>query len=374
MSIRDLIYGKKPDGIEENVIAGLLSASRPLYAGGLAMHKKLYALGIKKQNSLPCRVVCIGNLTLGGSGKTPVTILAAQTIQQAGKRVVILSRGYKRKGNTRTPLIVSKGKGPIVPALEAGDEPYLMAETLPDVPIVVGSNRYAAGMMAMEKFSPEVILLDDGFQHWKLTRDCDIICVDSKKAVHQMRLFPRGPLREPVTALNRAQTVIFTRYENDDSLSEMIKVFRGITGDDIPYLNLRYILDKLTPLNPDNMEKLSPDDMEHKKVLLFCGIAKPDSFFSLAGKRFKRVVKTVSFSDHVQYSEEKIRQLSRAFADYDADILVTTEKDAVKLRARRLPRMPVNFYKLKTSFSLETDASRFLDILLNARKPAPPEK
>jgi tetraacyldisaccharide 4'-kinase len=367
MSITDLINGKPPEGLEDLLTSLVLSAGRPFYKAGLSLHRALYNKGIKKVNRLSTQVVCIGNLTWGGSGKTPVTILAARLLSEAGKKVVILSRGYKRKSKGKDIVLVSDEQRILSNPKEAGDEPFLMAVSLPGIPIVVGADRFKTGSYAIRQFAPDIILLDDGFQHWGLARDCDIVCIDSQKPMDTLRLLPRGPLREPISGLSRAQAVIFTRTENALRLKEQEQIVRKFAPS-IPILKLRYILEGPVPISEIETVDLTPGNLSRKHVLLFCGLANPESFFRLAEKKIPHVEKKIAFPDHVKYNADRLHDIKNEFVYYQCDVAITTEKDAVKLKSAGLPRMPIYYFGLKTEFEEKDNLKQFLSLLLEAKK------
>jgi tetraacyldisaccharide 4'-kinase len=367
MSVVDIVNGKPPEGVEEMLITAFLSAARPVYYSLLCLHRGLYSRGLKKVRRLPCRVVCIGNLTLGGSGKTPVTLMSARLVREAGRRLVILSRGYKRIQKKGDVVIVSDGVKVLATPAEAGDEPFLLARSLPGVPVVVSADRFAGGCAAMERFTPDAILLDDGFQHWGLARDCDIVCLDATRPLKNLRLFPRGTLRELPSALRRAQAVIFTRTESATDLNEQERFVRAVNPH-IPLFRLRYALDACLPLSSEETHPLSPEELNGKKVFLFCGIARPETFFKLATQVAPRIEGKLAMPDHIRYDKERIRELRQAFSRTDAEVLLTTEKDAVKLITAGVPRMPVHYFRLKTVLEGEHAAQEFIQILLEAKK------
>ena len=171
---------------------------------------------LKNQKKLPHKVISIGNITVGGTGKTPATIAIAEEAKKQGFVPIILTRGYK--GKTKGPCFVSKGEEPLLNEEDAGDEPLLMAEKLKGVPIVKGESRYDAGMFALSSLPlalrPNIFILDDGFQHWKLFRDKDILLIDGKNPFGNKRLLPIGQLREPVSAISRADIVVITKMDN----------------------------------------------------------------------------------------------------------------------------------------------------------------
>jgi len=368
MSIQDLVKGNPPRDLQEQILSGLLSLSRPLYRAGAAVHRKMYEKGIKKVRSLPCRVVCIGNLTLGGSGKTPVTILAAKRLSEEGKRVVIISRGYKRKRGEKNMVVVQDTQKILASPLEAGDEPYLIAESLPGIPVIVCANRFIAGEYACRNFNPDILILDDGFQHWGLKRDCDIVCIDSGKPLDKLKLLPRGLLREPIEGLKRAQAVIFTRTEKAERLNDQINIVKKIAGN-IPVLRLRFQLGELLPVSKEESTNFTEEDYFRKPVMAFCGIANPESFFRLIKQKFKKLEKTIVFPDHVSYTKEHFRSIKSEFVYYNCHIAITTEKDAVKIRHMKLHRMPIYFFNLNTVWEKEQDSNSFTSVLKEAKKP-----
>lgn len=367
MGILDLINGAPPKGLGDYLCAGILSALTPLYRSGAFLHKKMYLKKIKKTQKLPCRVVCIGNLTLGGSGKTPVTMMAARLLSEAGKKVVILSRGYKRLSKDKKMILVSDNQKTLSNPKEAGDEPYMMALSLPGIPVIVGADRILTGQYAIKNFQPDIILLDDGFQHWRLERDCDIVCIDSQKPLDKLRLFPRGALRETLDGLKRAQAVILTRTENAIRMKEQEDLIRRIAGQ-IPILKMRYNLGEAVPMSDIETEEITPDILQRKRVLLFCGLANPDSFFKLAEKQFRHVEKKIAFPDHVSYTNDQLREIKSEFVYYNCNLAFTTEKDAVKLKAKGVPRMPIYYFTLLTEFDGDVDSRHFLSLLLESKK------
>ena len=365
MSVRDLIYGKKPEGAGEACLSLVLSASRPLYRAGLGVHRSLYQKGLKKKRKLPCRVVCIGNITLGGSGKTPVTMLAAKLLRKKGKKVCILSRGYRRSGKPEDLVVVSDENGMQANIAESGDEPYLMARNLPGVPVLVCADRYKSGMYAIENFQPDLVLMDDGFQRWALERDCDVVCVDASRSLGNMKLFPRGDLREPLQGLSRAQAAILTRCgKSGEARGEEVKKYAG----DIPVLKLRYSPGEILPVKEDAPDPVNTEQLQMKHVILFSGIAAPESFFAMAKTVAPRVRTTLSFPDHVKYDKETLMAIRKEFSYHGADAMITTEKDAVKLAGKKLPRLPLYYIPLETKFESGEDERRFLEILLEGKK------
>lgn len=367
MSFSEIFRGEKPEGLQDYFTAGILSAMKPFYKVGLGIHRKLYEAGIKKKRRLSRRTVCIGNLTLGGSGKTPATMLAARLLSESSVKTAIISRGYGRSGKKSELVVVSDGEKILVPPSRAGDEPYMLATSLPGVPVVCCPDRYKAGSYVIDHFEPEIVLMDDGFQHWALERNCDIVCIDASRPLKQMRLFPRGPLREPVSGLKRAQAVVLTREGSSKQIQDTITLTRKIAGN-IPIFRLNYKLSDPVPIFREETFDLSNDKMKSHHVLAFCGIADPESFYSLLRKKYPRIEGTVTFSDHVRYTPERMRDIQKEFVYRGANVIITTEKDAVKIKELKLKRMPIYYCGLVTEFENSEMEEQFLEVVRKFNK------
>lgn len=305
----------------------LLTLMALLYGTGVKARLTLYKLGILKPKVLPCMIISIGNITTGGTGKTPMTMHIARRLVKEGSKVVVLSRGYK--GTHKGIGIVSDGAEVLMTPQEAGDEPFLMAEKLKapgmeGVPIIVGPDRYEAGLMAIEKFSPDVILLDDGFQHIALARDKNIVLIDAKTELQSERLLPRGTLREPIRTLNRARIIMIK-----DKKAKVIDPF--IKMIDKPVVAFSYSPTGLKGLEDNDEMELS--ELKGKKVFIFSGLASPASFEQTVLSTGAKVVGTRNFPDHYNFTRSDIDEIRGLAATADiADIIITTEKDAARLK------------------------------------------
>lgn len=292
-----------------------------LYSLALRLRAGLYLWGMLKTHRLPRPVVSIGNITVGGTGKTPVTAYVARILLAQGYRVAVLSRGY---GGTLEgqSCIVSDGATIMLSAGECGDEPYLLASTVTGLMVVIGTDRHAAGNLAMQQLAPDVFLLDDGFQHLRLHRDLNILLLDFKRPFGNKLTLPAGLLREHSAATSRADLVIFTRAPSGATINADM---RGIPG----CVSCHTIAD-LLPLGSDTPVPFSR--CNGQRVLAFAGIADPDSFF--AGLREKGVnpVHCLRFPDHVVYDRERCDEIADAVRTSGAELLITTEKDGVKLK------------------------------------------
>ncbi|MBI5887665.1 MAG: tetraacyldisaccharide 4'-kinase [Deltaproteobacteria bacterium] len=293
------------------------------YGLAVSVRLRLYGLGILSTKRLPCKVISIGNITAGGSGKTPMAIHVAGLLKKRGERVTVLSRGYGRASSG--VLTVSDGKNILLGPREAGDEPYLMATRLKGVPVVVGEDRAEAGLFAIRKFNPACIILDDGFQHLRLERDLNILLVDAQAGFGNGFLLPRGILREPLSAVKRASITMVKGSGLGDNTADIIHR----SGKSVVKFN--YKPNCLTHLSGNQTLPLT--SLKGKRVIAIAGIANPESFFSTLRRLNAEIVKTIIFPDHHAYSKAdilKIEALKKAAPD--ADIIITTEKDGVKLK------------------------------------------
>ncbi len=307
---------------EKLIFLGLVAASR-LFGLLVAARRAAYEQGMLK----PCRaeipVVSVGNLTVGGTGKTPVVDYLVKRGLTAGRRVAIVSRGYRGRRKTATAL-VSDGRGACHddPHLY-GDEPVLLARRNPGAIVIVARKR-SAGVQLAADLGAELAILDDGFQHLALARDLDILLLDAERPFGNHRLLPAGILREPVTALRRSDLVILTRAAADARID--LPVER-------PLLRCRHVLAEQLRSLEGHLGTWSA--LHGKRCLAFAGIARPQDFFAALRQRGLDLQGEVFFADHQQYTPETLKELRRAC--HNCDLLITTEKDAVKLQAADLP-------------------------------------
>ncbi|MDX1958792.1 MAG: tetraacyldisaccharide 4'-kinase [Leptospiraceae bacterium] len=281
----------------------------------------------KIDNSL---VLSIGNLTLGGSGKTPFTMYMVKLLNRLGKKnITVLSRGY---GGTKSNegMKVELESSP----LECGDEPLLLKKNYPEIEVIIGKNRF----QSFQKFSSRkdlkesIILLDDGFQHHALDRDYDFVLVDSLKGLGNGRTIPAGFLREKKSALSRADFLIFTKV-NSDTLNNVNRMKEEWM---LEFPNLKFFEFSFIPIRLVNLEgeSFNPEFLFNKKVLAFCGIAKPESFFSIVKTLKPKTLETRIFSDHANYSLNQIFGIMEEASSFD--LVLCTEKDIVKVSRMNL--------------------------------------
>ncbi len=290
-------------------------------------------------------VVSVGNLTAGGSGKTPLIIELARMLADRGQRVAVVSRGYRRM--TRGVLVVHLPGGPVLSADEAGDEPVLISLRCPAAGVVVGEDRVAACRLAVERFDPGVILCDDAFQHRKLHRDLDIVAVHAGYGLGNAHLLPRGPLREPRSALKRANLVVFTHASGGDAGS-----LRGIVPENIPTAACAFLPNGFTAgadLRPASPGIDGP-------VVAACAVAHPDGFFETCHQAGLSVAATMVFPDHHRFMPADIAAMAALAAKHGASVVVVSEKDQVRLAFRDAP---VRFLALRIQAKWVDEQSQF---------------
>ena len=316
---RGLANGNRT-GIPDRLVILLLSPFSLAYALIQRIRSALYQGGLLGSKRLPIPVISVGNITVGGTGKTPVSAYLARMLMEQGYRVAILSRGYGGELEGQT-IIVSDGRTVMVSARECGDEPFLLASTVPGLMVVIGTDRHAAGMLAMQQLSPDIFLLDDGFQHLRLHRDLNILLVDYASPFGNGWTLPSGLLREPKSAAQRADLVIQTRCP-DSAVATTVVAGR-------PHCSARHLLVDTIPLAGG--EPLRFDALRGRKLLAFAGIAEPDAFFEGLRGQGLALVATIGLPDHAVYDDAALLELSDLFRTSGADAAVTTEKDGVKL-------------------------------------------
>lgn len=310
----------------------------------------LYTMGWLRVVKLPCRVVSVGNLMLGGTGKTPVTIFLADWLMARGKRVAVLSRGYRR--STKAPcLLVSDGRDILVGPAESGDEPYLIASRCPGAVVAVGPDRAQVGRWVLERFPVDYAILDDGYQHLGLHRDVDLLLVDASDVQGLGHVFPRGRLREPLSAAARASVVLLTRAQSDEVWTRTVALLRsngGFRGEPV-----RVTLKPSTVIRVQTGEVQPLQHLAGASAVIFSAIANPESFRRVVESFEVKVRDEFRFRDHHHYRLEDVRRLRDATARAGATTLVTTEKDAVKV-APLLDQFDQCWaVRLETSFSAD---------------------
>ncbi len=293
---------------------------------------------LRHRRQLPHKVVSIGNITVGGTGKTPATIALAEEALKSGFHPVILTRGYR--GKAKGPCFVSKGNGPLLSVDDAGDEPVIMAERLKDVPVVKSADRYEGGVFALRNLGNDekiIFILDDGFQHWRLKRDIDIVLVDGLKPFGNRSMLPVGPLRGPLTELKNADIFVITKVRNE-MLGKELKELNGSA----PVFFSSY---EITGLRDYKGEFRPAEQLKNKNIFAFCGIANPGSCEKTLASTGCNVLGMKTYRDHYGYGRSDVLELSSKANNLAVDYIITTEKDMVKLKV--LQELPANLFSLE---------------------------
>lgn len=306
------------------IIAHILSF---FYLGVITLRNRLFDYKIFRQIKLPCPVISVGNITVGGTGKTPCVIMLAEMLKKNGFRPAVISRGYG--GRSKNPVnIVSDGDRTLLDSETAGDEPFLMANTLKDIPVITGAKRKITGKVAIDEFGANILVCDDAMQHRQIFRDINLVLWDSNGLKGNYHVLPRGKLREPLEGIKRASAILLTRANEDvmleTKMEEMIKARK------IPVFSS--IHTPVETINGDESIRQPISELKGKKVYAFCGIANPASFEKTLLTSGVELISLDIFPDHHSYREKDIEKIKTGFLKSGAAYLITTEKDAVRLR------------------------------------------
>lgn len=348
----------------ENSTAGLPAWKRALffvpgklYEMGVRLRIALYETEYLKPKELTKPVISVGNLTLGGTGKTPLVEFIARYLTEEGHEVAILTRGYKRADASRPRVVVSDGAGVQATLAEAGDEPLMLARRLPGVKVVVGPNRYENGLALEENRDCDVFLLDDGFQHIQLKRDLNILVLDATDPFGGGEMAPFGRLREPLYALRRADAIVVTRADRTFDQEELQAVLDAceVTAPVLFAYHEMTGLHDLATGKPQAQRSLF-----NQKVGVFSALGKPVIFEDDVANAGANVVHTKRFGDHYRYTQSDADQLVVDARAAGAERLVTTEKDAVKLETLDFRDFPVSVVEIKVQFEDEVGLKSLL--------------
>lgn len=353
----DVILERKEGG-RANVLKFVLGLFAVAYERAVQARLALYRKRVFRAQEIGCPVISIGNLTVGGTGKTPVAEMLARELQKRGRRVAILSRGYKsvprpfiQRLKNRVfkhldlfpPRIVSDGARVLLDSRRAGDEPHMLAKNLPGVCVLVDKDRVKSGLHALRHFDSDVLLLDDGLQYQRLRHRLDVVLVDRQSPFGNERLLPRGTLREPPVNLRRASYIIVTKSgsEPDTALLSRLRKLNPtaaiIECDHAP----RHWQDLRTG------EKFPLDHLKGRHVGAMSGIARPESFEEGVRRLGANVEITKSFADHHRFTKKEILRFLEWCDRRSLDALVTTEKDAVRFPEIDNPQVPMLFLRVE---------------------------
>lgn len=348
-ALLEVIAGKRRGPVAALIRAGLWTGV-PLYWSAVALRRLVWGLGLKRASHPGVPVISVGNLTTGGTGKTPLVIWIATQLRAAGVRVAVLSRGYRSPG----------GAG--------NDETREIAGRLPDVPVLENADRVAAACTAVEELEMETLLLDDGFQHWRLARDLDLVAVDATNPFGYGHLLPRGLSREPASSLRRADWVVVTRANlvPETELQNLLgRLARYIDPARIAVAGT--VADRW--VRADGRE-VPLEELSGQPLLAFCGIGNPEGFGRVLRLAGMSVNRRVDWPDHHHYGAEDLALLGQLGKDHGAAAIVCTAKDLVKIPRNRLGEIPL--FALRTEFGFRSGGQELTAAILTvAGSPAP---
>jgi tetraacyldisaccharide 4'-kinase len=350
----DVILGRRR-GVRAALLRGLLYALSFIYERLVQLRLFLYRHRIFREHTLGCLVISIGNLTVGGTGKTPIVEKFARALRAGGRRVAILSRGYKSiprpsprkrffgKKEPSPPRVVSDGKSLLLDSRTAGDEPYMLAKNLKDVVVLVDKDRVKSGLFAIKELKADTLLLDDGLQYLHLKHRLDIVLIDRQAPFGNEHLLPRGTLREPPRNLRRASYIFITKStgEPNDDLIKRIRRYNR-TAEIIECAH--------QPLHLQNVltgEQIPLERVRDTYVGSICGIAAPESFEDGLRKLGARLELSKRYTDHHRYSEAELQSFITRCVRRDLEMIVTTEKDAVRFPGLAKTDVPIYFLRVE---------------------------
>ena len=367
--VLEVISGYRRDRKATFIRGGLFCLSM-VFKVIIKLRHALYAVRILRDSTLGVQVIAVGNLTVGGTGKTPVVEKFARELQDAGRKVAILSRGYRSKPrpvherllnkillrqDITPPKIVSNGEALLLDSETSGDEPYMLAANLRDVVVLVDKDRVKSGRYAIEKYGCDTLLLDDGFQYWKLRgRRHDVVLIDYQDPFGNGNLLPRGTLREPPSHLARAHTIFITKIDGStDKLRKQIQELNPKAGIIECVHHPLFFEDLFTG------EQLPLEFVRHRRLATISGIAQPESFEQSLIRLGNQVVYQRRFADHHRYSQQEVLDVINRGVRRQAEMLITTQKDAV--RFPKLDRRDLPIYFMRVEIKIMRGANDFQD-------------
>ncbi len=357
-------------GSGATIIRGLLFASSKLFQVAIKTRRFLYNVRILRDSTLGVQVIAVGNLTVGGTGKTPVVEKFARVLRDEGRTVAILSRGYRSKPSpiherllnkillredTTPPRVVSDGKSLLLDSEMAGDEPYMLASNLKDVIVLVDKDRVKSGRYAIEKFGCDTLILDDGFQYWKLAgRRQDIVLIDRQQPFGNESLLPRGTLREPPSHLSRAKTIFITKSDgNCHDLRRRISQINPSAAI-IECIHHPLYFEDVFSGKREGLELI-----KGRKIASFSGIAQPESFEQSLVGLGAELVYAKRFADHHRFTQQEVLNAINRGKKRRAEIIITTQKDAV--RFPKIDRRDLPIYFVRVEIKILSGAEDFQD-------------
>lgn len=342
MTYMDIVSGQTGGLLSVPARAALTVMSWP-YSGAVRLRNGLYSTGLLRAHRVKVPVFCVGNLTTGGTGKTPLVVWLYRLLRQRQRRCAILTRGYKTQVG------------------ELADEPAILTAACPDAPVIVNPDRVGGAGVAIGEYGADVLLMDDGFQHRRLARDVDILAVDATLPFGYGRMLPAGLLREPLAALGRAHAVVLTRCDQvaDDALQTIEAVIRKVNSR---LVVVRSVHAPAHVKTADGAES-DPSSIRGRKVFAFCGIGNPQSFFHTITNQGSILVGSRAFADHHRYTAGDIQQVREWAVRQQAELLLTTQKDWTKVARLVVSRGPPTLACLTVELRLTAGAAELTALI-----------
>ena len=312
-----------------------------LYELGVRLRVAAYETGYLKPKRLAATTISIGNIAVGGTGKTPMVHYVARYIEEEGHSVAILTRGYGRKSTGGRTLNGPEGRGGdgAKSYLEYGDEPVMLARKLPDVPVIINKDRYESGTYATRELGRDVLILDDAYQHLSVARDLNILLLDATDPFAGFEMLPFGRLREPLYGIKRADVVIITRADRPFDQGQVAAIIKYYCGDEAPVMYVYSSIKRLRHLGEG--AAYEANQFTGWNVSLMCGIGNPHAFADDILQIGINIVAEHFYNDHHAFTQQDLDEVTRAAREAGADAIITTEKDAVRLEGLALPEVPV---------------------------------
>ncbi|QHI68092.1 tetraacyldisaccharide 4'-kinase [Tichowtungia aerotolerans] len=356
------VISKEVRGKRVSCLRGFLRGLSCIFYVLVQLRLWLHKHRIIRAKTLGCQVISVGNVTVGGTGKTPIVETFSRSLQQKGRKVAILSRGYKSrktpfwdkvlKKNERLPRVVSDGERLLLNSELAGDEPYMLASNLPEVAVVVDKDRVKAGKYAIRKLGCDTLVLDDGFQYLKLQNRLDIVLVDYTNPFGYGNVLPRGLLREPARNIKRAGFIFITKCPPEGAPELKAKLREMNPHAEIS--ECRHTSKYLQ--NVYTREQLPLEALNGRKVSAVSGIAVPESFENGLRRLGAEIVHSAQYADHHRYSQQEIIETINQAAESGAEMILTTEKDAVRFPRIERCDLPVIYLRVEIEMLSGSDA------------------
>lgn len=340
------VYNLFPSLLKNRIWGIVIFPFSLLYGMVILVRNFLYNRKIILSVKVSAKVISVGNISVGGTGKTPLVKKLASILSQNGYRVAVVSRGYG--GQEKGTICVSDGKNLLSESKTCGDEPLLLAENLPGIPVVVGKDRISAAEYAMHNFNSQIIILDDGYQHRKIHRDIDILTINAANPWGNGMLLPGGPLRESLRNLTKADVFVITNADKSNKIDKIKSVIK------------KYSLHPvfLTHHNPVSFftaedKKIALTDLKNQSIIAFSGIANPDLFHTTLLDLGCTIKKFIAFPDHHFYTDADIKQLQTIALHNKVQAIITTEKDMVRIDTWDNQKIPLSYLKIELTFISE---------------------